>query len=82
MIVGGYTLDLYCDDPKHHGFTLDSGRHLVYLSDGATIDLIDSFVGRTDRECRKQARETGWIFKRDREVVCPFCAKRKEPSHE
>lgn len=72
MIVGAYTLDLYCDHPEHNGFILSSGKMLV-LFNGKQVELAHQFVGRTERYCRKQARKAGWVFKRGREVVCPFC---------
>lgn len=49
MIVGGYTLDLYCDHSKH------AERH-----PDKTGSLDAQFVGHGAGDCRNQARAKGW----------------------
>ena len=62
MIIGGYTLDLYCDkakimhDPIH---TFDEFPH--------------QFTGHTHSQCVKQARDKGWLLGRKMDL-CPKCS--------
>lgn len=65
MIVGGYSLHLYCDaaewgDPPH---TYSEFPH--------------EFTGETYGECAKKARKRGWVLRRDRTAVCPKCRNSK-----
>ena len=62
MIVGGYTLDLYCDekDCKHE---YDPRWHPV------------QYVGELGSRCRKQARQDGWLLSRDEKTKCPDCMR-------
>ena len=62
MIVGAYTLDLYCDLPCNHGY-------------GDAVVVPDQYVADTGPRCRQQARRDGWRFNlRERLAVCPRCA--------
>ena len=64
MIVGCYTLDLYCDTRKrceHSDFT-------------GLLHIPNQYTGRTFTECRKHALIDGWIFHRNKTVTCPKCA--------
>lgn len=71
MIVGCYTLDLYCrfdgtsDGPQAgtvvHGY--NSQPH--------------QFTGPTLSNCRAQARKRGWTFEDDDDATCPMCNRRK-----
>ena len=68
-VVGGYTLDLYCDTggeafgefcPRH-------GRN--------------QFTGQNERECLKAARLAGWSIKRGDmtdKAFCPSCSRDKK----
>lgn len=49
MEAAGYSLDLYCDDPKHWE------RH-----PGKYQSLDEQYYGQTYGECKKQARADGW----------------------
>lgn len=61
MIVGGYSLDLYCDSLMHPRFTNRLGQ----------------FSGADRSDCIKLAKEAGWLFHfRQRTVICPDCAKK------
>lgn len=65
MIVGGYTLDLYCDGARHKELHPEK------------YDSVDeSFFGVDFSDCRKQARAKGWVFKNDKNtVVCRVCSE-------
>ena len=79
MIVGAYTVDLYCDDPKHgEQATFSSGVIHVRVSDTNWAPLSNQFSAQTERECLRQARQAGWIFKRNREVICPLCKEQTQ----
>lgn len=65
MIVGGYTLDLYCDSELDQPYGT-KGHH------GG--DHAGTFYAQTGKECRRQARAAGWIFQRGRRAICPACA--------
>jgi hypothetical protein len=68
MIVGGYTLHLYCDDPRHPH---DTRR-------GAIVD-VGEFHGSTKGVAIRQATDAGWIFYREggeRKVRCPRCRRK------
>lgn len=78
MIVGGYTLDLYCDDQEHAGYTLDSGRTMVQTASGETSYLQDRFAGRTKAITYANAKAYGWKFLNAHEVRCPFCVARRK----
>jgi hypothetical protein len=75
MIVGAYSLDLYCDndaEPTHHKI---GGR--LYVGTGQYPDLKelnDQYIGETFLECAKQARADGWKVDRKNDIcLCPFC---------
>jgi hypothetical protein len=60
VIVGCYTVDLYCD-----GCNLGYGHRRG-----------SQYTGQTEAECLRQARRDGWLFTRDRprKAFCPTCA--------
>jgi hypothetical protein len=75
MIVGGYTLHLYCDHPGHNGWSYE-GKHYVRTEHNPHGEhLQDEFAGNNERDARANARAWGWVFQRERRVICPFCAK-------
>lgn len=58
MVVSGYSMDLYCDcstckKPKGSFFKTE----------------VTSFGGENFKDCLKQAKQTGWVFK-ERNTVC------------
>lgn len=55
MVIGGYTLDLYCDCNECGKVTL----HIEYRHQG---NGFRSFVGQTNAECMRQAMSAGWFF--------------------
>lgn len=63
MIVGCYTLDLYCD--------------VTYRKHPWDYRFPHQFTGETFGECKKQAQRYGWIFHRNSTVTCPHCADLK-----
>ena len=69
VIVGCYSLDLYCDaegctTPRPHLGDRSCGPHAEYTHElGA--------------ECRRRARKAGWVLNvREGTAVCPTCAAR------
>lgn len=59
MIVGGYTLDLYCDR--------ESPTHLFQ-------EFPHQYTGENGPACRRLARRHGWRLKRNGEAICPKCS--------
>lgn len=70
MIVGGYTMHLYC---RNAGKSAD-GPATFDLRHHETI-LNGEFCGRTFSECRRAAIAAGWRFGRDKDVTCPTCVQ-------
>lgn len=71
MIVGGYTLDLYCDFPdeswEHRGYSAAPG--------GGFAQFIHDENGAG---ARKMARRAGWKFERGgMRVICPSCIQKE-----
>jgi len=68
MVVGTYTLDLYCDNFSAHPlgyYTHEKNFPIQYVADGLNSYSI----------VRKQAKKSGWILKRDGTCICPICRK-------
>jgi len=75
MIVGCYTLDLYCDKKERHT-TLDGGRYYLKVDNREWIYLSNQFTGETYGSCLKQARKEGWIVNRNKDkCLCKYCKK-------
>lgn len=70
MIVGCYTLDVYCESPVK---ICQDQRSPVFR-----YKCFGQFTGQTERECRAKAKRAGWVL-RDGRVRCPPCAKSEEP---
>ena len=70
MIAGCYSLDLYC---RHQTSVCDETHrldgHLNYMAYPA------QYTGPTEGDCKKQARQHGWVFNKDRDVTCRLCIK-------
>lgn len=68
MIVGCYSVDLYCENAEQHvnGCRVGWGFHGP-----------PNYTGNTESECLRSARVDGWLFTRDtpRKAYCPACAK-------
>lgn len=78
VIVGCYTLDLYCQHRWPEGCTFDERHYHYEPGAGALPD--GQFTGRTYAECKRNALARGWKFHRrtgegDVDVTCPVCAK-------
>lgn len=65
MIVGCYSLDLYCDT----GHRKDGTTEEYNLADPG------QFTGQTEGDCKRDARRAGWLFRRDGTVYCRECVK-------
>jgi len=61
MIVGGYSLHLYCDGPFH------AELHPVRLT-----SLDAEFEGHDERDCNRQAKRRGWHLRKGI-AICPDC---------
>ena len=66
MIVGGYTLHLYCE--TEHPM---DGEMEDYRAAHAT-----EFAGRDERAAKRNARAAGWKFYKGDRVLCPLCISR------
>lgn len=69
MIVEGYTIHLYCDDPGHPWPTVPGGS----FSPG-------EFAGHRIRQAFREASAAGWEFYREggeKKCRCPDCAARR-----
>lgn len=65
MIVGCYTLDLYCENDRQY----PDGTHDFY-------EFPHQYTGETHAECNRQARKQGWKLTRDKKAFCPKCSRR------
>ena len=61
MIVGCYTLDLYCD--------LESEEHEYK-------EFPHEFTHEFGSRARAEARKVGWILRRNGMAICPKCSER------
>jgi hypothetical protein len=59
MLVGGYTLDMYCDHQAH-----GDGGKVFFFADGPNCYA----------QVRASARKAGWVIRRDGTAVCPACS--------
>jgi hypothetical protein len=64
MLVGCYTLDLYCDSGRDHPVRWPNGSFVVFPM---------QYTGRTLAECVRVARRDGWQIGKERQL-CPFCS--------
>lgn len=76
MIVGAYTLDLYCDNDSAQVLRYDESatdfprKHLYN-------EFPHQFVGKTFAGTVRDARRSGWIVSTKRmKCYCPKCAKK------
>lgn len=74
MIVGAYTLDLYCDNLNIKDGKTEDEYHHQY------DEFPCQFIFNTEQRCIRAARDKGWLFTRDGKAFCPKCSgkKRKE----
>ncbi len=68
MIVGCYSMDLYCENAEASSTVCRVG----WGYHGPPV-----YTGRTEAECIRQARGDGWLITNDRprKAYCPKCAK-------
>lgn len=70
MIIGAYTLNLYCvNDPVGGGEGCKNPHILM-------PDRTGEFVGQNERSARRRARRSGWRFTKG-DVICPWCTGKK-----
>lgn len=73
MIVGCYTLDLYCDGKgclTNHPFGIGPESRYIPVQ----------FTGETGQECRKEATRAGWVINnRAGTCLCPKCVREGNP---
>lgn len=75
MIVGCYTLDLYCDSGLNQPW--NTKGHTGY-SPGASGAFASAYpeqlTGHSQRDCEQQARACGWkLIKKYGTAICPTC---------
>jgi len=73
MMAAGYTMDLYCDN-RPCQLAVRNGYPSVFMN---------QFYGQTFGECKKTAKKSGWMFRKDDTHVCPLCNtknKKKTPA--
>jgi hypothetical protein len=71
MIVGCYSMHLYCDTGNAKpGYPGDSGNSPHNHARPGFAE----FTGPTEGDCKRQARKQGWRFSRDNKVYCPICS--------
>jgi len=64
MIIGGYTLDLYCDqENENHEYNEFPQKY--YHEQGSV--------------CRARARKAGWVLHKDGTATCPKCNPKATP---
>lgn len=72
MIVGGYLLDLYCDNEdapeQHYKAPYNPQAHQFR-------EFPHQYTGETRAECVRQARAEGWLIGKTRQL-CPKCNRR------
>ena len=69
MIVGCYSMDLYCDsDP-------------CPTTEKSVCSCLAQLSGSSEQECMKDAKKRGWSFVKDgyqANAFCPNCTKRRK----
>jgi hypothetical protein len=65
MTIGGYTLDLYCENYLDQGL---DGLHEFN-------EFPKQYVNELGITCRKRAKKDGWVLHRDGRAYCPKCVK-------
>ena len=68
MIVGCYTLDLYCEEDGHpHEYN----------------EFPHQYIHEFGSTCRRMARKDGWILDRQNcKAICPKCNPRRDTVNE
>ena len=70
MIIGGYTLHMYCDNSSCRRMTDDGSFQCKWEGP-------DEYYGNTDKGAFADARQAGWKFDRKEYVaICLHCANR------
>lgn len=70
MIVGCYTLDLYCDGAS------DCRNRKAQYDGSESMRPPARYIGETGSECRTQARKDGWLLNlKYQTAICRKCAK-------
>ena len=70
MIVGGYSLDLYCENYLHNAPTFpDEAGH-------SFSEFPHQYTDELGSVCRRNARRAGWLLTRSGKAYCPKCTKR------
>ena len=72
MIVGCYTLDLYCDDPNETHEKID----FMHSAGG---EFPHQYTAAYGSQCRAQARRDGWTLNLQKNTaICPKCHGKKK----
>lgn len=78
MIVGGYSLHLYCDTGSPDGSAV--GEDCPYKPALSSLSDEGDIYGASRRDCMAQARKRGWTFpigsnSGEMRAICPRCSK-------
>lgn len=74
MIVGCYSIDVYCDTRDQHPTGYEN---MPRWPDRRDMGNGDSYIGETRAACIRAARRVGWLIGKERQL-CPFCVELKK----
>ena len=73
MIVGCYTLDLYCENEGTYNVWGEDGRELYDEYGHQHNEFPHTFADEYGSKCRSEARAKGWLLGRGK-ALCPKCS--------
>jgi hypothetical protein len=77
MIIGCYTLDVYCDNFAAHKF------EVTRISESTSVTgRYAQFTGETRGECLKRASRAGWEVSKNGDSLCKDCLLNKVKTNE
>ncbi len=70
MEVSCYSMDLYCDNAGDE-YACNAG-----LNDDPHDfqEFPHAYIGPTREYCKRNASKHGWLFKQNRQTICPKCS--------
>lgn len=74
MIVGCYSLELYCDKAANETSIYGHNRDGIHKYK----EFPHTFVGERRQDCEREAREMGWMINNKTGIcLCPKCSGKK-----
>jgi hypothetical protein len=74
MIVGCYSLDLYCNVAKYDGDIFGSGCDGIH----EFREFPKTYTSERREDCERAAREDGWMINNNTGIcLCPKCSGKK-----